>query len=137
MYISFPGCPVPPYLQILWYIATGNDQIGISDCCDVSPSYVSRCVAKVAYAIGSFSVEEIKFPDNNYLRRTQQEFMAIARMPGVIGCIDCTHVEVQMPTHPRPEIFRNRKKKIITCSGCVWSQSRIFQHCSPVAWQCT
>lgn len=75
----------------------------------MSQSYVSRCVAKVALAIGNLSAEEIKFPDNNDLRRTQQEFRGIAGMPGVIGCIDCIHVAVQMPTHPRPEVFRNRK----------------------------
>lgn len=93
----------------LRYIATGNDQIGISDCCEVSQSYVSRCVSKVAFAIGNLSPDVIKFPENNDINRVKQDFMAIAGMPGVIGCIDCTHIAVQMPTHPRPEIFRNRK----------------------------
>lgn len=54
VYFSPAGCPVPSYLQVLIalrYIATGYDQLGISDWCDVSQSYVSRCVAKVAYAL--------------------------------------------------------------------------------------
>ncbi|XP_064105765.1 putative nuclease HARBI1 [Macrobrachium nipponense] len=111
--LSNRGCPVPFHLQVLIglrYIATGNDQLGISDWCDVSQSFVSRCVVKVAYAIGSFVWQSfIKFPDQDNITRIKHEFMTIAGMPGVIGCIDCTHIAIEMPSHPRPEVFRNRK----------------------------
>lgn len=68
------GCPVPSHLQVLIglrYIATGNDQLGISDWCEVSQPFVSRCVAQVPYAIGSLCAEFIKFPDQDNLTRTK------------------------------------------------------------------
>ena len=63
----------------------------------------------MVYGIGSMSGNIIKFPENNDIFRNKQEFLAITGMPGVVGSIDCTHIPIQIPTHPRPETFGNRK----------------------------
>jgi nuclease HARBI1 len=31
------------------------------------------------------------------------------KMPGIGGCIDCTHIKIQNPGGPDGEVFRNRK----------------------------
>ncbi|KAG7169735.1 nuclease HARBI1-like 10, partial [Homarus americanus] len=95
------GCPVPPNLQVLIAIrcmATGSHQIAIGDCYYVSQTCVSLYLASVSRAIASLSEQFIKFPAGNNLFKTVQAFYNIARMPGVIGSIDCTHVAILRPT---------------------------------------
>ncbi|XP_037784295.1 putative nuclease HARBI1 [Penaeus monodon] len=102
------GCSVPPHLQVLItlsYVATGSHQLSIADCCEVSQAFVSICVSRVARVIAHLSSEYIHFPP--YMRRiyVMQEFMHIAGIPGVLGCIDCTHIAIQRPSSPRAEVF--------------------------------
>lgn len=49
----------------------------------------------------------ICFPDN--LEDVKRNFHKIAAFPGIIGCVDGTHIPIQCPQLERGEIFRNRK----------------------------
>ncbi|KAK0154966.1 putative nuclease HARBI1 [Merluccius polli] len=52
----------------------------------------------------------IRFPlDNQQLHRIKANFMAIAGMPGVVGAIDGTHIQIIAPSKDE-DVFVNRKK---------------------------
>lgn len=38
-----------------------------------------------------------------------EQFREIGNMPGVIGAIDCTHIQIRRPTCAPPGLYRNRK----------------------------
>lgn len=49
-------------------------------------------------------------PDAEDMERMKQEFYNVAGFPGVIGCIDCTHIPLKYPTKAaNPASFINRK----------------------------
>lgn len=90
-------------------MATGDHQITLGDCHDVSQMTVSRCLKVVSRAIAGLSQRYIKCPSGNDLRRTVEQFHAIGGMPGVVGAIDCTHISILRPSVENPEMFRCRK----------------------------
>ena len=51
----------------------------------------------------------ITFPCGLAGQQVKQEFSTIRGFPGVIGCIDCTHIPISSPGGDNAEIFRNRK----------------------------
>ncbi|GFN92188.1 protein antagonist of like heterochromatin protein 1 [Plakobranchus ocellatus] len=79
---------------------TNGDLIGIHK------STVSRIVHWVASAIAAKRRDFVTFPVNAELNNVKQDFYEIAGFPGVIGCIDCTHIRI---IRPSAEIYRNRK----------------------------
>lgn len=42
-------------------------------------------------------------PGANETLRVMGDFMAIAEMPAVVSCTDCTHIAIQKPSGDRPE----------------------------------
>ncbi|XP_049515742.1 putative nuclease HARBI1 [Dermacentor silvarum] len=51
----------------------------------------------------------VKLPNATEAAVIMEEFYAMARFPGVSGCIDCTHVRMKNPGGEDAEVFRNRK----------------------------
>lgn len=103
---------MPPHLQVLVAIAamaTGSHQVEIGDCYDISQQLVSVVLARVARAIAGLARHHIKVPAGNSLNKVMQDFYSIAGMPGVIGCVDCTHIRIAKPPREDSEIFRCRK----------------------------
>ncbi|KAK0149041.1 Golgi SNAP receptor complex member 1 [Merluccius polli] len=79
-------------LATLQYLATGTMQLCNAD--DLAVSQLSF----------------IRFPlDNQQLHRIKANFMAIAGMPGVVGAIDGTHIQIIAPSKDE-DVFVNRKK---------------------------
>ncbi|XP_050691085.1 putative nuclease HARBI1 [Eriocheir sinensis] len=106
------GCPVPAHLQTLIALRcmmSGDHQMTLGDCHDVSQTTVSQCLKVVSRAVASLSRHHIMAPSGNDRQRTVQEFYAIHGMPGVIGAIDCTHIAIVRPSVANPEVFRCRK----------------------------
>lgn len=107
------GLPIPPILCLLItlrFYATGNYQIVSGDLRGISQPTVSRCIKNVSELIAAFARQEIKFPENQNLRVTMQQFYNIANFPQVTGCIDCTHVPIKSPGGNLAEVYRNRKR---------------------------
>lgn len=51
----------------------------------------------------------INFPQDIEIPTIKRKFYQTARFPGVVGCIDCTHIPIKNPTRQFGETFRNRK----------------------------
>ncbi|KAK9728437.1 DDE superfamily endonuclease [Popillia japonica] len=105
-------------LVALNFFATGSYQhpVGLNVFLGVSQASVSRCIAEVSRALNRPDIfnQWVQFPRNMAeLNRVQQQFYNKFQIPGVIGCIDCTHIAIFPPVlnHPiNPEyIFVNRK----------------------------
>lgn len=53
--------------------------------------------------------EYIKFPGASESGSIKRAFYQRAQFPGVIGCIDCTHIPIKNSNRVNGELFRNRK----------------------------
>lgn len=107
-----PGLPIPLHLQVLIalrYMATGSSQVTISDSFDVSQGSVSSCISQVSRAVAMLGRDVIKMPTRNASLDVMLEFKNRTKMPGIIGCIDCTHVLITEPPGDQVEVFKNRK----------------------------
>ncbi|CAG2219630.1 HARBI1 [Mytilus edulis] len=80
----------------------------IGDTVGIDKSTVSRCVNKVSKALASKSDQYIKWPSEQRKRDIKQGFYDNGGFPGVIGCIDGTHVRIAAPSSDEPS-FVNRK----------------------------
>lgn len=106
------GCSVPHHLQLLValrYFATGDLQITMGDCSEMSTATVSKYVRIMATAIARQAPHYIKFPQPNDAPAVVSKFFDIAGMPGVIGCIDGSHVKIVSPGGDNAEVYRCRK----------------------------
>lgn len=107
------GFSVPTWLQVLIamrFYGTGAQQILVGDYAGLHQTTVSRIVKKISTAIAKLRDRFIAFPSNSdKLNDVRRKFYQIALFPGVIGAIDCTHVQILCPPGPTAELFRNRK----------------------------
>lgn len=123
--LAIPG--VLKFFAVLNFYATGTYQRVIGRSFDISMSQqsVSRAVHEVTNAlITTFSEHWIHFPRNVEEKRLiKQRFMEERHFPGVIGAIDCTHVEILRPTLEEHN-YLNRKgyhsKNIQVVSDCFY-----------------
>lgn len=103
---------MPHHLQLLvalLYMATGDLQITMGDCGEMSTASVSKYVKVIAIANARQASHHIRFPEPNEARSLGSQFYAIAGMPGVIGCIDGSHVKIISPGGDNADIYRCRK----------------------------
>lgn len=105
--------PVSPELQLLAalrFYATGSYQLVAGDTLGLSQPTISRIVTKVSEAIASRSREFIYIPEGNDLSRVKQDFTNIAGFPGVVMCVDGTHIRIERPRSRDDDFqFINRK----------------------------
>ncbi|VEN54273.1 unnamed protein product [Callosobruchus maculatus] len=84
--------------------------MAIGDIIGVRKSSASKIVKKVSLALAKLSPRFIKMPQTEEeILKEKQAFYERARLPRIIGSIDCTHVKIQSPGGARAEMFRNRK----------------------------
>lgn len=94
-------------LMTLRFYATGSLQTVIGDFGGVSKSTVSRAIHEVTDVICALRSEWIKWFEDSISAKAR--FYNIASFPGVIGCLDCTHVRLQRPSVANADDFINRK----------------------------
>lgn len=102
--------PMQQLLVTLRFYATGCFQRVCADFMGVSTSTANRIIHRVSNMIASFHRDFIKFPDTIVDKQEMKVgFHAYCGFPGVIGAIDCTHVQIQNPGGDTAEVYRNRK----------------------------
>lgn len=97
-------------LIALRFYATGSFQRIVGDATSsASSSSVCRIVKNVSAALARHCDAVIRQPVGQEQLRTIEEFNALGRIPSVVGCLDCTHVEIQNPDRGDTLRFVNRK----------------------------
>ncbi|XP_042882846.1 putative nuclease HARBI1 [Penaeus japonicus] len=141
------GCSIPPHMQFLTSLrcmASGSFQLSIADCLEMSVAPVCKYLAYVTRAIAALALESIQFPAPRNVADLWKN-LSVAGMPGVIECIDCTHVPIRSPRGNDAERYRCRKgyfsinvqgicdpdlkfTNIIASWPCSAHESRIFDN---------
>ena len=94
--------PTIQLLVALRFFASVGDTVGLSK------STVSRAVTDVLEALARKQNEFILWPSPGKIQQVKQGFYSKGGFPGVIGCIDGTHVRIQGPSDNEND-FVNRK----------------------------
>uniref|UniRef100_A0A673AUM4 Putative nuclease HARBI1 n=1 Tax=Sphaeramia orbicularis TaxID=375764 RepID=A0A673AUM4_9TELE len=96
-------------LASLHFFAFGSFQRTVAITAGISQSRFSEVLSEVLNAMLRRMAKFIRFPHTqNSLNETKQGFFAVAGFPGVIGAIDCTHVQL-VPPAGTELVYRNRK----------------------------
>lgn len=112
---------LPPAIQImiaLRFYASGSFQEIIGDIFGVSKATVCRVVHRVSAAIAATMNHHVKFDQQAGANVTKAKFFAMSMFPGIIGCIDCTHVKIMSPSEYE-NVYVNRKGYHSMCSSYV------------------
>lgn len=102
---------IPPLYQVLMtlrFYASGSFLQVIGDTFGVDKATVSRAVSDVSKALVSKRADFIKWPTNDEVKTIKSSFFRLGGFPGVIGCVDGTHVRIQAP-HKNENGYVNRK----------------------------
>lgn len=105
--------PVAKILTALNFFARGSHQgaVGLSSDGPMSQQSVSRCLHEVLGALVTKHIllKYIKFPKDSRERHIiKRKFFAKHGIPGVIGCIDCTHVAIIKPAEQEEACFNTK-----------------------------
>lgn len=134
----------------LRYLATGSFMKVSSELCSVTKSTAWKSIHLIIKSLIKQREIFIKFPDQNDLSKIEHAFRQKKGFPGVVGCVDGTHIPIEVPKSDITETFRNRKGymslncqmicgpigEIYDCITCwpgsthdsrVWRESRIFE----------
>ncbi|KAG0434988.1 hypothetical protein HPB47_018746, partial [Ixodes persulcatus] len=97
------GLRLTPMLQLLVtlrFYGAGTFQVVTGDLVNVSqPALIAKHLFR----------DLVHFPSAAQFNTVMLDFFALAKFPGVTGCIDCTHVRIKSPGGDDAEVFRNRK----------------------------
>ena len=93
----------------LRYLATGSFMKVCSELCFVSKSTAWKSIHYIIKSLMKVRTRFIKFPEQAELQRVELALRQKNGFPGVIGCVDGTHIPVEVPKSDVAETFRNRK----------------------------
>ena len=96
-------------LVALRFFASGSFLQVIGDTLGLSKSSVSRIIGQVSLALAQKQRNFIKWPSTEEeILQNKRGFFTKGGFPGVIGCVDGTHIKIQAP-HENKNDFVNRK----------------------------
>ncbi len=106
-------CNLSPELQLcmaLRFYASGSFLEVIGDTVFASKSAVSKAVTTVTNLLVQRLDEFVEFPkDAEKIRKIENEFYDVAKLPGIVGAIDGTQVKIQAPSGDQEPYYVNRK----------------------------
>ena len=98
-------------LMTLRFLASGCFLQLIGDTFGVDVATVSRVVTRVVDALFDIKDEYINFPTTDAERASVKNgFYKMRGFPGVVGCIDGTHVRIMSPPKDQEMAYVNRKR---------------------------
>lgn len=102
------GLPIKPHIAVmatLSYLGSNAFQLKIGDTLGISQSSVSRCVKMVTLGLAKKVDQFVKFPLSDESRRScQSGFFQLAGFPGVVSCVDGTHIKILKPSQDEHQV---------------------------------
>jgi hypothetical protein len=81
----------------LYYVGHHSHQIWVARSMGMSQISVSRCIHNVCKSLASKADDYIKFPTTaEEIATIKRGFYERAHFPGVLGCIDCSHIKIKV-----------------------------------------
>ena len=77
-------------------MATGSFHQVVGDTVGVDKATVCRIVRRVCLALVELMPQYCQWPTEERKKEVKGEFFKVAGFPGVVGCIDGTHVRIQV-----------------------------------------
>ncbi|KAJ4430622.1 hypothetical protein ANN_19211 [Periplaneta americana] len=94
---NYPLSSMHQLLIALRYYASGSFQLVMADNAGVSKATVCRTISKVSAAIGALRPNYINNLQQENIAEIKRGFYDLAHFPGVVGALDCTHIQIQSP----------------------------------------
>ncbi|KAG7311836.1 hypothetical protein JYU34_002919 [Plutella xylostella] len=112
--------PIMKILVVLNFYARGSYQgaVGLNSDVPMAQQTVSRCIHEVTDALNRAEIlrKYIRFPQNREERNViKQKFSDRYGIPGVCGCIDCTHIKIIRPAEHEERCFNRKHWHSINC----------------------
>ncbi|XP_045031108.1 putative nuclease HARBI1 [Daphnia magna] len=126
--------PLDMVLIALQFYATGTFQTVVGNVLRYSQSSVSRSISWVSLALSLISHKHICFPAN--LNNLKIQFAEIARIPGIIGCIDGTHIRLQRPTVHEKAYVNRKNYHSISVQGICDANHKFLSVCATKPGSC-
>ena len=105
-FFSFLGIQLLTFLR---YIANGSFMDIAGDLCVTSKSTAWRSIHRIIKEILRIRNRHIYFPEPSHFANLERQFRSTANFPGVIACVDGTHIPLKVPNNNKAELFRCRK----------------------------
>ncbi len=88
----------------------------IGDAHGISKASTCRVICRVSLTINRILFNKgVGFPPRQVLMQNMGNFFAVRDFPGVVGCIDGTHVEIVPPSDVEHAYINRHQKKSINC----------------------
>uniref|UniRef100_A0A8C6UX78 Putative nuclease HARBI1 n=1 Tax=Neogobius melanostomus TaxID=47308 RepID=A0A8C6UX78_9GOBI len=100
--------PSQQVLIALRFFASGSFQNSLGDMVNVHRTTACRAIRRVSLALMRIMGRYVRLPTQEEAARMKQDFYFKSGLPGIIGCIDGTHVRIQAPSQDE-YLFVNRK----------------------------
>ena len=103
-------------LAALRFFASGSFLQVIGDTIGLSKSTLSCIISNVSYAPAQKEIHFIKWPSTeSEIVQTKRGFYDKGGFPGVISCVDGTHVKIQGPTENENDYVNRKGFHSLTC----------------------
>lgn len=126
------NCALSVSLQVqtgLRFLATNSFHLVIGDVVGIHKSTSCKVVQDFCNAINRHKNEFIRIPNENDTEDIKKGFFEVAGMPGVVGCIDCTHFKIVRPYENEADFVNRKGNKymVLLHKYMVWSKVLVVQ----------
>ena len=127
--VTLRSCSLSKSLRILVglrYLATGSFQNVVADTVHISQPTVSRTFSSFLDSILELVPSLIKWPGQIEQQATRNHFFEGFSLPNVVGCIDCTHIQIRAPQKDEEVAYVNRLSYHSINVQAVCDQNSVF-----------
>ncbi|XP_018045619.1 PREDICTED: putative nuclease HARBI1 [Atta colombica] len=96
-------------LSYLWFLGHEGGYRDVSDRFDITRNTLHTIITRVTKFLMQLASQTIKFPTLEEKEATKTHFLQLKGFPGIIGCIDGTHIRIDKPQQDH-DLYINTKQ---------------------------
>lgn len=110
----------------LWYMANTNTFREIANLFGISRSTAWSIVKRVTLWLISIGHEYVKWPSREEIAQNMATMEAKTKMPGILGCIDGSHIRIKAPVSNKEDYFNRKHSYSILLQGVVNTKKKFI-----------